>query len=127
MSEVNTEVNAVKTLKNKFMPTLSRVQIIKSLALMFPKECENNLPLSRKQIISWEREHVLMTIDRLKRTKTEKQSITETKTGEFGLKFVYPEWLLNCDAEGKNPFKIAPHTTLPPWAWVSFSRDMCVK
>lgn len=117
----------VKTLKNKFMPTASRVQAIKSLALMFPEQFANNATLTRKQLIEWEREHVLMTIDRLKRTKTEKQSITETLTGEFGLKFTYPEWLLNADSEGKNPFKTAPHTTLPPWAWVNFTREMCVK
>ena len=114
-------------MKNKFMPTLSRVQTIKSLAKKFPMEFENNSTLTRKQLIEWERENVLMTVDRLKRTKTEKQSITESQTGEFGLKFVYPEWLLNADAAGVNPFKTAPHTTLPPWAWASFSREMCVK
>ena len=124
MSEVNTEV---KNLKNKFMPTQARVQTIKSLAIMFPNECKNNSTLTRKQIICWERENVLMSIDRLKRTKTLSQSITESKSGEFNLKFTYPEWLLNADANGQNPFKTEAHTTRPPWAWVNFTREMCVK
>ena len=129
MSEVNTEVKSevVKNLKNKFMPTQARVQCIKSLAEKFPKQFEANGVLTRKQLIEWERENVLMTTDRLKRTKTEKQTITESRVGEFNLKFTYPEWLLNADASGVNPFKVAPHTTLPPWAWASFSREMCVK